>query len=291
VALAALAGLAASLAACSGAPPGVARVTGIAATATGTPSPSVTSSAPAVTTTATPTDTPSSTPPTTPPTTPAATPTATTPATLPQMLRPGAHGAGVTMLQRRLIDLGYWLPSADGQYGGLTAQAVLALQKAAGLSRDGVFGPRTRAALLREVRPRARSTSGHVIEVDKKRQLLMVVDGGQVRLVLNTSTGSGRTFAHPDGREDVAVTPSGHFTVGRQVDGWRKSDLEASCGGRSTSTGIAGTGSPQCRRSRPRTLRPREHLGDEHAVGGRADPDRNVGLVLLSGTGWGSLPV
>jgi hypothetical protein len=141
------------------------------------------------------------------------------------MLRPGAHGAGVTMLQRQLIELGYWLPSADGQYGGLTAQAVLALQKAAGLSRDGVFGPRTRAALLREVHPRARSMSGHVIEVDKKRQLLMMVDGGQVRLVLNTSTGSGRTFTHPDGREDVAVTPAGHFTVGRQVDGWRKSDL------------------------------------------------------------------
>jgi lipoprotein-anchoring transpeptidase ErfK/SrfK len=61
--------------------------------------------------------------------------------------------------------------------------------------------------------------------VNKKRQLLMVVDGGQVRLVLNTSTGSGRTFTHPDGREDLAVTPSGHFTVSRQVDGWRKSDL------------------------------------------------------------------
>jgi hypothetical protein len=141
------------------------------------------------------------------------------------MLRPGAHGAGVALLQRQLLDAGYWLPDADGEYGALTAQAVLALQKAAGLSRDGVFGPHTRAALLHEVRPKARSTSGHVIEVNKKRQLLMVVDDGRVMLVLNTSTGSGREFTHPDGREDVAVTPRGHFTVSRQVDGWRKSDL------------------------------------------------------------------
>ena len=40
------------------------------------------------------------------------------------MLRPGAHGASVTMLQRQLLDLGYWLPSADGEYGPLTAEAV-----------------------------------------------------------------------------------------------------------------------------------------------------------------------
>ena len=143
----------------------------------------------------------------------------------PTILRPGAHGAAVADLQQQLIDLGYWLPAADGRYGPLTSQAVLALQKAAGLSRDGVFGPRTRAALERGVRPRARSTSGHVVEVDKKHQLLMLVDNGRVSLVLNTSTGSGLHFTHPDGRDDIAVTPSGRFRVTRQVDGWRKSDL------------------------------------------------------------------
>jgi len=128
-------------------------------------------------------------------------------------------------MQQRLIDLGYWLPGADGEYGGLTTQAVTALQKAAGLSRDGVFGPKTHAALDRGVRPAARSTSGHVIEINLARQVLLVVDDGVLQLTLNTSTGSGRTFTHPDGRLDVAVTPRGKFTVTRAVDGWRKSDL------------------------------------------------------------------
>ena len=50
---------------------------------------------------------------------------------------------------------GYWNGSADGVYGGLTSQAVMALQKAAGLGRDGVLGPATRRALQNGVRPQS----------------------------------------------------------------------------------------------------------------------------------------
>jgi len=158
-------------------------------------------------------------------TSPSSPPPSPTLTVLPVMLRPGDDGPAVAAMQQRLIELGYWLPRADGEYGGLTTQAVTALQKAAGLSRDGVFGPKTHAALDRGVRPRVRSTSGHVIEINLARQVLLVVDDGVLRLTLNTSTGSGRTFTHPDGRLDVAVTPRGRFSVTRAVDGWRKSDL------------------------------------------------------------------
>ena len=75
------------------------------------------------------------------------------------MLRRGESGPAVDRLQRRLDELGYWTGDSDGTYGPLTEQAVLALQKAAGLSRDGVAGPRTLAALERGVRPAARSTA------------------------------------------------------------------------------------------------------------------------------------
>jgi lipoprotein-anchoring transpeptidase ErfK/SrfK len=141
------------------------------------------------------------------------------------LLRPGTEGAQVLAVQQRLTDLGYWLGTPDGVYGASTAHAVTALQKAAGLGRDGVLGPRTRAALDKGVRPRARSTIGHVVEIDLDRQLLTVVDGGSVSLVLDTSTGSNAWYTAPDGHRAHATTPVGSFAVSWSVDGWHTSPL------------------------------------------------------------------
>jgi hypothetical protein len=134
------------------------------------------------------------------------------------MLRPGDTGAQVLALQQKLLGLGYWLSSADGSYGVTTQQAVLALQKAAGLGRDGVAGPATMAAITRGVRPSPRSTSGHVIEIDKTRQLLLVVNNGHVDQTIATSTGSYAPYTS-QGQQYIAATPDGHFTIFRQVDG------------------------------------------------------------------------
>jgi len=141
------------------------------------------------------------------------------------MLRPGASGPQVLAVQQRLVALGYWIGTPDGRYGDVTAQAVTALQKAAGLGRDGVLGPRTRAALDSGVRPSARSRSGHVVEIDKQRQLLLIVDDGTVSRVLNASTGSGQYYTAPDGHVGHAVTPAGKYSVFRSVDGWDTSPL------------------------------------------------------------------
>ncbi len=140
-------------------------------------------------------------------------------------LRPGARGPQVLALQRRLTQLGYWLGSPDGRYGDLTRQAVVALQKAAGISRDGVTGPKTRAALSRGVRPKAYTRRGHVIEVDLRHQLLLIVDNGRVTRILNTSTGSGVWYTAPDGHRAHATTPVGSFRVSWQVNGWKRSPL------------------------------------------------------------------
>jgi N-acetylmuramoyl-L-alanine amidase len=141
------------------------------------------------------------------------------------MLRPGAAGPAVLALQRRLTELGYWVGTPDGHYGEVTTQAVTALQKVAGLGRDGVVGPRTRAALDRGARPAARSSKGQVIEVDLRHQVLLVVDGGTVTRVLDVSTGSGAYYTRPNGTIGHAVTPAGHYTVLRGVDGWDTSPL------------------------------------------------------------------
>ena len=146
----------------------------------------------------------------------AASPTPTTP---PHVgLQSGDKGAAVIALQKRLAELGFWMSSTDGSYGDTTQQAVLAFQKAAGLERDGVAGPQTMKALQTGVTVAPHSTAGHVIEVDKTRQLVLIVNNGKIADIFNTSTGSGQAYQYA-GQTNIAVTPSGQFTIFRQVDG------------------------------------------------------------------------
>lgn len=144
-------------------------------------------------------------------------------------LKLGMRGFEVVTLQRRLAALGYWCGGTTGRFGALTQQAVYALQKAAGLTRDGVVGPRTWQKLGAGVRPSVRSTSGTVIEVNKARQLLLVVQSGSLKLTLNTSTGSGQRYWDPaSGTYQTAYTPSGWWSIySRYTSGWQQGSLGA----------------------------------------------------------------
>ena len=64
-------------------------------------------------------------------------------------IRIGNTGEYVTLLQTKLIQLGYDLGSygADGKFGNKTFEAVRQFQKAHGLIVDGVVGPMTWDAL------------------------------------------------------------------------------------------------------------------------------------------------
>ena len=128
-------------------------------------------------------------------------------------------------LQERLAELGYFITTPDGRFGAATQQAVWALQKAAGLSRDGLVGPKTQAALDAGVRPTARTTAGHVIEIDLGKQLLLAVDDGVVTRVVNASSGNGETY-EALGRTLRAVTPTGDYSVVHQIDAMHESTLE-----------------------------------------------------------------
>jgi len=139
-------------------------------------------------------------------------------------LHAGDSGPYVLSVQKRLSSLGYWLGTPDGTYGGLTSQAVMALQKAAGLGRDGVFGPATRKAMEAGVRPHSR-VGGTGVEIDRARQLILVVRGGSVRTVLNTSTGSGQPYQTRGGGTAIAATPAGTFSVFRTVNHLDKGPL------------------------------------------------------------------
>ncbi|HKT44975.1 MAG TPA: peptidoglycan-binding domain-containing protein [Gaiellaceae bacterium] len=67
--------------------------------------------------------------------------------------KPGDTGAQVRALQRALKSLGYQVGTIDGQYGPTTKAAVAAFQQTAGLTADGVFGPKTLNALIQRAGP------------------------------------------------------------------------------------------------------------------------------------------
>jgi len=201
---------------------------GPATTEPASPSPTDTETTPeppeTPTTEPTPTETPAPEP-STPPPAPEPTPEPPPAPVEPEELARGATGERVVALQQRLADLGYFIGAPDGDFGGGTQQAVWALQKAAGLSRDGVVGPATQAALDQGVTPQPRSGSGKVIEIDLDRQLLLAVEDGRVVTVVNASSGNGESY-EAKGRTYRAGTPRGEFRVGRQVDGNHSSSLE-----------------------------------------------------------------
>lgn len=126
--------------------------------------------------------------------------------------------------QQRLSDLGYWVGSVDGKSGQSTQQALMAFQKVQGLAPSGKADSATLSALTVAVRPAPASSSGSLIEIDKKRQVIFFVADGKTQWVLNTSTGTEKAYS-TNGHKGVAHTPTGSFKVMRAIDGYRTAEL------------------------------------------------------------------
>jgi hypothetical protein len=139
------------------------------------------------------------------------------------VLAPGSLGASVEAVQRRLLELGYFV-HVTGRFDVLTRQAAYALEKAAGLPRAGVIGPAERVALEAGLQPTPRSRAGYVVEIDKTRQLILVVRDGHPLWTFHTSTGNNKPYT-TDGRRAVAVTPEGSFRIQGAINGLRISEL------------------------------------------------------------------
>jgi hypothetical protein len=117
-------------------------------------------------------------------------------------LGPGSRGAAVLGLERRLESLTFHQGDISSTWSAETSDAVLAFQKAEGLPRTSLADPTTLARLATATRPTARyKTKGLHIEVDKTRQILMLVRNGIVTGTLHVSTGA------------TGNTPVGHWSV------------------------------------------------------------------------------
>lgn len=147
------------------------------------------------------------------------------PASAEPKLRRGSKGSAVTSLQSDLAGLRYWVGPADASFGHLTEQAVYAVQKSAGLTPDGVVGPKTYAAIADGAQPTRKITSGVGFEVNLSQQIIIATTGGKLSYILNTSTGSGERY-YSGGRWKTAVTPTGDFAMYSLYDeGWQSGPL------------------------------------------------------------------
>lgn len=135
----------------------------------------------------------------------------------------GAVGAlnatQITSAQTRLNNFGYWCGPADGTANELTTCAVLAYQKARGMTVDGILDYDVAVSLTKtQPAPTRFTNSGLVVEVDLKRQLLRVVSSGKVTLTLHATTGDGDTSSFGS-RGVLNRTPAGKFRVRKASDG------------------------------------------------------------------------
>jgi L,D-transpeptidase catalytic domain len=120
----------------------------------------------------------------------------------------GARSEAVDLLEGRLIDLGYYLPSSDEYFDIRTADALTAFNKIQRRARLGIVDAGTWRKLAKPIipKPRYRGPDYH-IEIDQTRQVVMTVKDGKVTHVLHTSTGAG------------GATRDGSWTVHRKLAG------------------------------------------------------------------------
>ena len=143
-------------------------------------------------------------------------------------------GLETARIQERLLELGFWLMLVDGDFGGTTKQAVMAFQKYVGLEATASVDQATADALtLATTRAVGQSNEpGTLVEVDKDKQVLFIMNSGKLLWALNISTGSGQYFLEMNQKDLVtwetgrSLTPSGHYKINREkADGWWDGDL------------------------------------------------------------------
>ncbi|WP_422444067.1 spore cortex-lytic enzyme [Thermoanaerobacterium sp. DL9XJH110] len=79
-------------------------------------------------------------------------------------LRQGSRGRDVAQLQQKLNTLGFWAGKVDGIFGPKTKAAVKRFQRARGIRVDGIVGPQTFRAL--KVYPSYRGSTGRFSQRD-----------------------------------------------------------------------------------------------------------------------------
>jgi lipoprotein-anchoring transpeptidase ErfK/SrfK len=130
----------------------------------------------------------------------------------------GPAPVDVAAVQKRLAELSY-LPrdAASGAWDYRTRQAVLAFQSWEGLTRDGIVGPQTLAALQVAGRPQpGRSDEARRIEVHRARGVALLIEDSYVVRTVHASTGAAG-YETPAGAYSVFRKEANSWSVPYQV--------------------------------------------------------------------------
>jgi hypothetical protein len=137
----------------------------------------------------------------------------------------GAQGNDVLTLERTLARLHYSPGKVDGTFDRNTQHAVITFEKVEGLTRNGTW---TRTERTQMAKPRGYvlryPSSGHAVEVDITRQVVVYSEAGAIKLIVDTSTGGEYHYSY-EGGSDIAHTPRGSFQVQRKINGVQISKL------------------------------------------------------------------
>lgn len=143
----------------------------------------------------------------------------------------GESGSAVKSVQRRLTQLHYYSGPIDGVYGYNTLEAAFAFRGVQGLPMNEAAGaqPITRAFekdLVHPIQPYVLIKNGPAnrVEINLKRQVLVVYKDHEVQIILHISSGGGYYFCDPpppksDGACGYAVTPDGNFHAVYMIHG------------------------------------------------------------------------
>jgi hypothetical protein len=135
----------------------------------------------------------------------------------------------VKSLERRLIQLGYYLPSANKSFDEKTSDALIAFHKVQRMSRVGSVSSGTWSKLVSPKRPKPRfGGKGRHFEIDQTRQVVFVVQNGKVKWIVHTSTGANgathdgtfRVFRKLAGYSPGRLYYPSYWDGGRAFHGW-----------------------------------------------------------------------
>lgn len=142
------------------------------------------------------------------------------------VLRPGDRGDSVERLQRLLREEGYLWGRVSGVYDDQTTAAVWGFQKLHGIRPHSKVDHAMWRALKRPRRPRPLVPTGarDRVEIDLRRQMLVVYRDRRPVLISHMSSGAGVTFCN-GGRCRTATTPVGDFRVTTRAPGWTTGPL------------------------------------------------------------------
>jgi lipoprotein-anchoring transpeptidase ErfK/SrfK len=142
------------------------------------------------------------------------------------VLKPGMSGTAVRQLQQRLAQLHYYPGKVNGHFTHSTTEAVWAFKEVQGIStahRPDQVASTMQHALVNPRMPKVLAPHGPRmrIEINLRRQVLVLYRKGKVSLVSHISPGGGYFYPCPGGGTcGPAITPDGNYRAHWFARGW-----------------------------------------------------------------------